>query len=119
MKLAISISKAQEGTYPKPTLIIATMMAITTTAITKITINDLSALGSVRPMRLLWEQVLDKLIGTPSRRRLINSGLGNRIVRLAIKKGVRQKTGRVKRFPFCLANLPFNSGKNMVTALHL
>jgi hypothetical protein len=60
MKLAMSMPKAQEGTYPKPTLIIATISAIATTAITKITINDRSALGGVLSMRMLWEQVLIK-----------------------------------------------------------
>jgi hypothetical protein len=49
-----------EGTDPMPTPIIATMMAMTTTAIIKIEINDLSALGGVRSMRMLWEQGLDK-----------------------------------------------------------
>ena len=56
----MSILRAKEGTYPKTTLITATMSANAITTITKIVIKDLSALGGVRSMSVIWEQALDK-----------------------------------------------------------
>ena len=61
IRMAMSMPNAQEGTYPVPRLIITTLRGSTITAITKIAINDLSALGGVRSMCMLWEQALDKV----------------------------------------------------------
>ena len=47
------MAKAQEGAYPRLTLIIATTMANTITKTNKIEISDFSALGGVRSMNLV------------------------------------------------------------------
>ena len=60
MRLAMSMPNAQEGRLPPTRLIITTMRENMTMAVTKIEIHDTSALGGVRFIRMLWEQVLDK-----------------------------------------------------------
>jgi len=53
MKEPKSIAKAQDGTYPRSTLIIAAIMANAITKTNKIEISDFSALEGVRSMNVV------------------------------------------------------------------
>jgi hypothetical protein len=60
IRLAISMAKAQEGTFPLATLIMTTIRENITMATTKIDIQETRAFGGARTMGMIWEQVLDK-----------------------------------------------------------